>query len=810
MKSHLPGSLATLCALAVVMALGLQLAAVAVDPGVAAAQRPDCITLPTHVPANAGAREHNPRQCTPTPTPPASGLAQAIAFVKNTSGTTGVPGNRCAIAVGATCIVSGAVRGVGTVTGSQTWNLKVPVPAGVVAGMIPHAVFSTNNGLEGFDCAPVPAGPPATVTCAGTTTGNALAGSTLTVVFGNGANPPTATGQVVGPPNTRVFVANMQSGNVSVIDSVFDTVVATIPVGTNPFGIALNPDQTRVYVVNQGSNNVSVLDTTFDPPALKATIALPAGSGPRRAVVSPDGTRLYVTNGTSNTVSVINTANNIVMSAIPVGASPTGIVIHPDGNHLYVANTGGMSVSAITLQPGPPTVVDVPVNGVSIDLAIKPDGSKVYAVLPLVSKVVAIETNGNTQAGSIDFGQLSLPQRAVMSLDGTRLYVASIGDFNRVTVLDITGAIPTQVAAIELGTPQAPVHPAGMTLTPDGSRLYVASSLDNKVLEINTATNALLPVAISVGTQPGSVAAGATAQSRVYAAGSSSGLFIVNPADNTLIGSSTVGFVPVAVAVAPDGTVYTADQSGGTVTIKNPVSGATLATLTVPGGSPSDVAVKPDGSRVYVARQHGVSVIDTSTKAIIANLQMSPELDGAHLGIAVRPDGTRAYMTNQSKGTVAELNISVEPPVLITTVNVGTNPLGVAVTPDGSRVYVSNSGSGTVSVIDTATNAVTATVSGVGTNLQGVAVSANGNRVYVSRNSNGLAEIDTATNQVSNTLSLGASSNPLGVTTSADNTRVYVAVVGGVAVVDTNGGSFTLVTTVSLAGAGARDVAFKP
>lgn len=47
---------------------------------------------------------------------------------------------------------------------------------------------------------------------------------------------------------------------------------------------------------------------------------------------------------------------------------------------------------------------------------------------------------------------------------------------------------------------------------------------------------------------------------------------------------------------------------------------------------------------------------------------------------------------------------------MITTIVVGFYPSGVAITPDSTRAYVTNQASGNVSVINTATNTVTATI----------------------------------------------------------------------------------------------------
>jgi YVTN family beta-propeller protein len=67
-----------------------------------------------------------------------------------------------------------------------------------------------------------------------------------------------------------------------------------------------------------------------------------------------------------------------------------------------------------------------------------------------------------------------------------------------------------------------------------------------------------------------------------------------------------------------------------------------------------------------------------------------------------------AYITNADSGTVSVIDTATD--TVSATIPVGLSPEAVAVKPDGSRVYVANVSSNTVSVIDRATNTVSATI----------------------------------------------------------------------------------------------------
>ena len=160
----------------------------------------------------------------------------------------------------------------------------------------------------------------------------------------------------------------MDSNNVSVIARPGNTVVATIPVGSGPVGVAVTPDGTHAYVTNW-------LQHCFGDPTRPPTrwwgyrsrwgITPLASPSPRMGHTSTS--RIV----DSNNVSVIHTATNTVVKTIPVGTSPVGVAVTPDGTKVYVANIGSNTVSVIA-RPGNTVVATIPVGTGPVGVAIGP------------------------------------------------------------------------------------------------------------------------------------------------------------------------------------------------------------------------------------------------------------------------------------------------------------------------------------------------------------------------------------------------------------------------------------------------------
>lgn len=136
----------------------------------------------------------------------------------------------------------------------------------------------------------------------------------------------TSIGDVVATA-TKIYAADAgfccpwTTGNVVVIDAATNQVTKRIQVGTAPVGLALTPDNKKLYVVNLDSSSVSVIDTTSE--TVTKTISLGAGKDPTLVHISPDGTRAFVLDSFINSdghteVSVIDTSNDILVNTLAI------------------------------------------------------------------------------------------------------------------------------------------------------------------------------------------------------------------------------------------------------------------------------------------------------------------------------------------------------------------------------------------------------------------------------------------------------------------------------------------------------------
>src|SRR3989454_6982135 len=85
--------------------------------------------------------------------------------------------------------------------------------------------------------------------------------------------------------------------------------------------------ETRVFVTNEKSDDVTVIDAT----TRKVVTTIPVGKRPRGVAVSPDGRRVYVTNSNSDSLSVIDTKSLAVLRTVPAGPRSPGVDLHPGG-----------------------------------------------------------------------------------------------------------------------------------------------------------------------------------------------------------------------------------------------------------------------------------------------------------------------------------------------------------------------------------------------------------------------------------------------------------------------------------------------
>lgn len=121
-------------------------------------------------------------------------------------------------------------------------------------------------------------------------------------------------------------------------------------------GVAISADDSIVVSVNRDASSITVFKTTFpedgSPAKLTKSAEVPVGAEPWQVAISPDGDSAYVVLRKDQKlvkVSGLKGTPAVVGSAV-VGSEPTGLALTPGGTRAWVANWVDGTLTGVDLQ----------------------------------------------------------------------------------------------------------------------------------------------------------------------------------------------------------------------------------------------------------------------------------------------------------------------------------------------------------------------------------------------------------------------------------------------------------------------------
>ena len=276
---------------------------------------------------------------------------------------------------------------------------------------------------------------------------------------------------------TRIWVLNIESNNISVIDAVTNRVVQTIEGIPEPHGVSFSPDGSRAYVTSGTSeHNLYVVDTKTGKTITKVVLSgrpnLPAitndgkwvaacirDPGPAVPIADAplqkgnwDNRNRVAQNG--GAVDFVDTTS-LRVKTLPMKGPMHDCYLSPDGKYVVTGSADTNFVAVIDVQTQK-LAWEVPFDAGVVTMAMQagPDGStsKIFADLHGLDGFVVVDFRTHKEVARIKFPE-EKPNEAVTSVS--------------------PGAHSETYAQNPENVKKTPTH--GTVITPDGKTLWVAS-----------------------------------------------------------------------------------------------------------------------------------------------------------------------------------------------------------------------------------------------------------------------------------------------------------------------------------------------
>jgi len=342
------------------------------------------------------------------------------------------------------------------------------------------------------------------------------------------------------------------------------------------------------------------------------------------------------------------------------------------------------------------------------DMAVSPDGRRLYVVCGGTDEVVAIERATGAIAARVPVGRQ--PRGIAVSPDGSRIYVANAWSD---TISEIDAAAMRVIRSLPAG-----FEPTGVSVDAAGKFLYAANRIGGDVSVVDLAS----------GKDERRLAAGRGAS------------WMARSADGSQVFVTHIYPNPGKFRSRPESEITVIDSAARTVMARLPlhnVAGVFHVATSRDGRLGIAAQMRPKNLIPLAHVEHGwafgnsLAVFGDDVGGVVQlPLDAIEDYFSLPFGVAIAADKLKAYISASGTDEVAILDLprllaaakgadaaalandlSAAARYVIARVAVGRNPRSIVLSPDGGTLYVANRLDDTISVLDTAAEKVTATIS---------------------------------------------------------------------------------------------------
>jgi YVTN family beta-propeller protein len=375
------------------------------------------------------------------------------------------------------------------------------------------------------------------------------------------------------------------------------------------------------------------------------------------------------------------------------GMRPNAIALSPNGQLLV---TAGKTHDLVVVSPG---------TGKILQHVLLPSGTNV----DLTPEAVSEEILHPDKEGQLSFTGLTF------SPDGSRIYLANVDGNIKVFGIRQDGRV---VGLSSMPLPPAKAKgrkvdiPAGIAVSRDGKRIYVALNLSNRLAELEAASGQVLRL-WDVGVAPFDVVlAGKKAYVSNWGGRRPKGQEVTGPAGlgtrvrvdpvRHIAAEGSVSIIDLFIGDTKTGqesrmsTAGSAQTASGGKTARDPAAPALASLEIMTGLHACALAATPNGRCIVVANAGSdtLSVIDTRTDQLIETLctrQNPADLFGAQPNaMAFDKSGSRLFVCNGTQNAVAVFDFKPGRSILRGLIPVGWFPGGIVYDPRRKAVCVAN------------------------------------------------------------------------------------------------------------------------